>query len=71
MAIPIFEKPIDSLEDLVLAAKKDGFGPLVVKGTSNELIFKVNLVSMNEQINSFPQISVLVCQWDTRHDKMY
>ena len=42
MAIPIFENPIDSLEDLALAAKEGGFGPMVVKGSSNELIFKVN-----------------------------
>ena len=43
IAIPIFDKAINNLEDLLTAAKEDGFSPLLSRGTSNELIFKVKL----------------------------
>ncbi|XP_069171820.1 probable glutamate receptor isoform X1 [Procambarus clarkii] len=40
LAIPSFEKPIDSLVDLLNAIKKDGFIPVFAYGTSNEFIFR-------------------------------
>ncbi|KAK7084344.1 hypothetical protein SK128_011265 [Halocaridina rubra] len=39
LTIPAYEKPIDSLQDL-LRSVKDGFAPAVQSGTSNEYILK-------------------------------
>nr|XP_027228470.1 glutamate receptor ionotropic, delta-1-like [Penaeus vannamei] len=40
LAIPAFEKPIDSLADLLRAMKEDGFSPLFIYDTSNVHILK-------------------------------
>lgn len=40
LAIPAYEKPIDSLWDLLNAVKHKNYKPVVVLGTSNEFIFK-------------------------------
>ncbi|XP_037794744.1 glutamate receptor ionotropic, delta-1-like isoform X2 [Penaeus monodon] len=40
LAIPAFEKPIDSLADLLRAVKEDGFSPLFIHDTSNVHILK-------------------------------
>ncbi|CAL4079859.1 unnamed protein product, partial [Meganyctiphanes norvegica] len=44
LAIPSFEKPIDSLWDLLEAVKNDGYFPITTFGTSNEFIFKVMML---------------------------
>ncbi|XP_042224799.1 glutamate receptor ionotropic, delta-2-like isoform X2 [Homarus americanus] len=40
LAIPAYERPIDSLPDLVHAAKHKGYKPVVVYGTVNEFLLK-------------------------------
>ena len=46
LAIPVFEKPIDSLNDLLIASKEDGFSAMLMQFSSNEVIFKV-LIKIN------------------------
>ena len=41
LAIPSYEKPIDSLQDLYVAVSERGFKPVVSPSSSNEFIFKV------------------------------
>ncbi|XP_045588740.1 glutamate receptor ionotropic, delta-1 [Procambarus clarkii] len=40
LALPSFEKPIDSLADLLYAVKHKKYKPIVVLGTSNEFVFR-------------------------------
>ncbi|KAK8749126.1 hypothetical protein OTU49_015688, partial [Cherax quadricarinatus] len=40
LALPAYEKPIDSLTDLLYAVKYMKYKPVVVLGTSNEFVFK-------------------------------
>ncbi|KAK7085659.1 hypothetical protein SK128_020696, partial [Halocaridina rubra] len=42
LAVPSYEKPIDSLWDLLEAIKKYDYKPVVAYGTSNEFVFRVS-----------------------------
>ncbi|XP_064120838.1 glutamate receptor ionotropic, delta-2-like [Macrobrachium nipponense] len=71
LAVPAFEKPIDSLTDLLDAVIKDGFKPVVVRGTSNEFIFSDATSGIYKQLwDVFDPKDRYVYSWDEGIDKV-
>ncbi|XP_066976065.1 glutamate receptor ionotropic, delta-2-like [Macrobrachium rosenbergii] len=71
LTVPSFEKPIDSLTDLLDAVIKDGFKPIVVRGTSNEFIFRDATSGIYKQLwDVFDPKDRYVYSWDEGIDKV-
>ncbi|XP_068229295.1 probable glutamate receptor [Palaemon carinicauda] len=65
LTIPSFEKPIDSLTDLLVAMDKDDFKANVVRGTSNEFIFSLATGGIYKEIwDRFDFDDGYVYSWD-------
>ena len=41
LAIPVFQKPVDNLNDLLAIAQEEGYSPMMIEASSNEVIFRV------------------------------
>ncbi|XP_042857155.1 glutamate receptor ionotropic, delta-2-like [Penaeus japonicus] len=71
LAVPTFEKPIDSLWDLLTAIEEDGYKATVVYQTSNEFIFKEATSGIYKQIWDVFDPSVgYVYTWDEGVEKV-